>query len=82
MAQQQFGLGGYDSHPQKLMQLVGCRDLNARSRKPHTAVPTFIRDRAELTRSAPISSGSPTANHCSVGRDLPSNRLRTRTIHP
>jgi hypothetical protein len=40
MAQQQFGLGGYDSHPQKLMQLVGCRDLNAGSQKTHTAVPT------------------------------------------
>jgi hypothetical protein len=40
MAQQQFGLGGYDSHPQKLMQLVGCRDLNAGSRKNDAAVPT------------------------------------------
>jgi len=32
MAQQQFGLGGYDSHPQKLMQLVGCREPNSGSR--------------------------------------------------
>lgn len=42
MAQQQFGLGGYDSHPQKLMQLVGCLDLNAGSRKPHAAVPPGV----------------------------------------
>jgi hypothetical protein len=33
------GFGGYESHPQKLVQLIGCRDLNARNQKVQTAFP-------------------------------------------
>jgi hypothetical protein len=31
------GVGGYDPHPQKLLQLVGCRDLSLQYQKPKNA---------------------------------------------
>ena len=35
MAQQHTcDFGGYELHPQKLVQLVGCRDLNAQHQRP------------------------------------------------
>jgi hypothetical protein len=38
MSQQNaHGFGRNELHPQKLVQLVGCRDLNARNQKPQVA---------------------------------------------
>ena len=31
--------GSYELHPQKLVQLIGCRDLNAQNRKVQIAYP-------------------------------------------
>jgi hypothetical protein len=35
--QNTYGFGGYDPHPQELLQLVGCRDLSVQYQKPKIA---------------------------------------------
>jgi hypothetical protein len=37
--QDSCSFASYESHPQKLVRLIGCRDLNARNRSLRTALP-------------------------------------------
>jgi hypothetical protein len=37
--QNSCSFASYESHPQKLVRLIGCRDLNARNRNLRTALP-------------------------------------------